>query len=185
MFIFLDTETTGNGPDDRLCQIAFKPEGGQAVSGLFNPGKPISIDAMVIHHITEKMVQDKPPFKESDAYAKLKKLVSDINNVIVAHNAKFDMQMLQMEGISTQRVVCTLKLARYLDKKGVIPKYNLQYLRYFLKLEVHAKAHDALGDILVLEKLFSRLSTKSEMPAVSITETDLTPIIDIGTNSVV
>ena len=26
MFIFLDTETTGNGPDDRLCQIAFKQE---------------------------------------------------------------------------------------------------------------------------------------------------------------
>jgi DNA polymerase III epsilon subunit-like protein len=23
MFIFLDTETTGTGPEDRLCQIAF------------------------------------------------------------------------------------------------------------------------------------------------------------------
>jgi hypothetical protein len=32
MFIFLDTETTGTGPEDRLCQIAFKPEGGPAVS---------------------------------------------------------------------------------------------------------------------------------------------------------
>lgn len=49
MFIFLDTETTGNGPDDRLCQIAFKPEDYPAVSGLFNPGMPISIDAMVVH----------------------------------------------------------------------------------------------------------------------------------------
>ena len=162
MFIFLDTETTGNGPDDRLCQIAFKPENGEAVSGLFNPGKPISIDAMVVHHITEKMVQDKPPFQESDAYAKLQELVSDINNVIVAHNAQFDMKILQMEGISTQRVICTLKLARYLDKNGVIPKYNLQYLRYYLGLEIEATAHDALGDILVLEKLFSRLNTKSQ-----------------------
>ena len=160
MFIFLDTETTSNGPDDRLCQIAFKPESGPAVSGLFNPGKPISIDAMVVHHITDKMVQHKPPFRGSDEYEKLQKLVSDINNVIVAHNAKFDMQMLNMEGISTQRVICTLKLARYLDKNGVIPKYNLQYLRYFLGLEIDAKAHDALGDILVLEKLFSRLNTK-------------------------
>jgi len=160
MFIFLDTETTGNGPEDRLCQIAFKPEGGQAVCDLFNPGKPISIDAMVIHHITEKMVRDKPPFKESDAYAKLLELVSDINNVIVAHNAQFDMQMLDREGIYTQRTICTLKLARYLDKNGVIPKYNLQYLRYFLGLEIEAKAHDALGDILVLEGLFSRLNTK-------------------------
>jgi exodeoxyribonuclease X len=160
MFIFLDTETTGNGPDDRLCQIAFRPENGGAISGLFNPGKPISIDAMVVHHITEKMVADKPPFKESDEYAELKKLISDINNVIVAHNAKFDMQMLEKEGINTTRVICTLKLGRYLDKNGVIPKYNLQYLRYFLDLDVDAKAHDALGDIMVLEALFSRLDTK-------------------------
>ena len=160
MFIFLDTETTGNGPDDRLCQIAFKSENGQAVSGLFNPGMPISIDAMVVHHITEKMVADKPPFKESDEYEKLQKLISDINNVIVAHNAKFDMQMLQREGIYTQRAICTLKLARYLDKTGVIPKYNLQYLRYFLGLEIEAKSHDALGDILVLEGLFNRLHAK-------------------------
>lgn len=160
MFIFLDTETTGNGPDDRLCQIAFKPENGQATSGLFNPGKPISIDAMVVHHITEKMVADKPPFKDSGEYNQLRELLHDFGNIIVAHNAKFDMQMLEREGISTQRVICTLKLARYLDKNGVIPKYNLQYLRYFLRLEVDAKAHDALGDIMVLEALFSRLNTK-------------------------
>ena len=160
MFIFLDTETTGNGPDDRLCQIAFKPENEPAVHGLFNPGRPISIDAMVVHHITEKMVADKPPFKESDEYNQLQELINNINNVIVAHNARFDMQMLEREGISTQRVICTLKLARYLDKNGVIPKYNLQYLRYFLGLEIDAKAHDALGDIMVLESLFSRLNTK-------------------------
>ena len=160
MLIFLDTETTGTEPDDKLCQIAFKPEGDQAVCELFNPGKPISIDAMTIHHITEKMVADKPPFQESDAFVKLQELVSDINNVIVAHNAQFDMKMLNMEGIYTQRVICTIKLARYLDKNGVIPKYNLQYLRYYLGLEIEAKAHDALGDILVLEGLFSELNAK-------------------------
>jgi len=48
MFIYLGTETTGNGPDYRLCQIAFKPEVGHAVCGLFNPGMPISIDAMAV-----------------------------------------------------------------------------------------------------------------------------------------
>jgi DNA polymerase III epsilon subunit-like protein len=69
MYIFLDTETTGSGPGDRICQIAFKPENGQAVSGLFNPGKPISIDGMVVYHITDKMVQDKPLFMGSDEYA--------------------------------------------------------------------------------------------------------------------
>jgi DNA polymerase III epsilon subunit-like protein len=78
MFIFLDTETTGNGPDDRLCQIAFKPNDGPAVCELFNPGRPISIDAMAVHHITEKMVADKPPFMGSEIYDRLKELVRTI-----------------------------------------------------------------------------------------------------------
>jgi hypothetical protein len=47
MFIYLDTETTGNGPDDRLCQIAFKPENGPAVCEIFKPGKPIFIRKVV------------------------------------------------------------------------------------------------------------------------------------------
>lgn len=160
MFIFLDTETTGIGPEDRLCQIAFKPEDGPAVCELFNPGRPISIDAMAIHHITNKMVQDRPPFQGSDTHAKLIALVSDDTNAMVAHNAKFDVAMLNKEGINPRNVICTIKLARYLDKNGVIPNYNLQYLRYYLGLKVEAQAHDALGDISVLEAVFYRINAK-------------------------
>ena len=164
MFIFLDTETTGTGPEDRLCQIAFKPENGPAVCEMFNPGMPISIDAMAIHHITNQMVEDKPPFQGSGAYKQLKELVNDETNIIVAHNAAFDMRMLDAEGIQPPRSICTLKLARYLDKNGVIPKYSLQYLRYYLGFEIEARAHDALGDLLVLEELLNRLNTFSSRP---------------------
>jgi exodeoxyribonuclease X len=160
MFIYLDTETTGTGPDDRLCQIAFKPEVGPAVHGLFNPGRPISIDAMAVHHITNKMVADKPAFQGSDAYQNLSKLAGDQHNIIVAHHAKFDIEMLNREGIHPQKAICTLKLARYLDTGGAIPKYSLQYLRYYLGLEVDARPHDALGDILVLEAVFKRIYAK-------------------------
>lgn len=160
MFIFLDTETTGTGPDDRLCQIAFKTEEGLIVNELFNPGKPISIEAMSIHHITNEMVKDKPPFKGSDACQKLHELVADDSNVIVAHNAKFDTEMLNKEGIYPSKAICTYKLARYLDKDGIIPRYNLQYLRYYTKQNIDAVPHSALGDILVVEGLFNRLHTK-------------------------
>ncbi len=64
MFIFLDTETTGAGPDDRLCQLAFKAGQGRGVCGLFNPGRPIAIEAMAVHHITNEMVKNRPPFKQ-------------------------------------------------------------------------------------------------------------------------
>lgn len=63
-------------------------------------------------------------------------------------------------------MICTLKLARFLDKGGVIPQYGLQYLRYYLQLNVDAKAHDALGDITVLEALFKRIYVRFEQDAV-------------------
>jgi len=161
MFIFLDTETTGNGPADRLCQIAFKIKGGYAVNELFNPGMPITIDAMTVHHITNEMVLDKPAFQNSDTWKQLQGLVNSDGYVIVAHNAPFDVDMLKKEGIEPKKVICTLKLARYFDKDGVIPSYGLQYLRYYLKLNVDAVPHTALGDILVLEALFNRIYAKA------------------------
>jgi DNA polymerase III epsilon subunit-like protein len=160
MFIFLDTETTGNGPEDRLCQLAFKTDQELTVNELFNPGMPISVDAMSIHHITNEMVQDKPSFQGSDTWKQLQELFNSDENVMVAHNAPFDIGMLKKEKIEPRKVVCTLKLARYLDKEGVIPRYNLQYLRYYLNLNIDARSHDALGDILVLEALFKRIHAK-------------------------
>ena len=88
MYIYLDTETTGTGPDDRLCQIAFKADDGPAICVLSNPGKPISIDAIAVHHITNKMVEDKLPFPRSEAHVKPQKLVSD-EDIQHHHNTSF------------------------------------------------------------------------------------------------
>jgi DNA polymerase III epsilon subunit-like protein len=161
MFIFLDTETTGIDDDDRICQIAFKTEAGLIVNELYNPGIPISIEAMSIHHITNEMVKNKPPFKNSKTWKKLTELFEDADSVMVAHNAIFDMVMLRKEDIHPQKTICTYKMARFLDKEGQIPQYNLQYLRYYLKLNVDASPHDAFGDILVLEALFNRIHAKA------------------------
>ena len=73
---------------------------------------------MSINHITNEMVKNKPPFKNSDAWKKLQALLDDENNIIVAHNAKFDVGMLRKEDIHPQKTICTYKLARFLDKKG-------------------------------------------------------------------
>ena len=68
--------------------------------------------------------------------------------------------MIKKEGITPAHFICTLRLARYLDKEEKIERYNLQYLRYFLEIEIEATAHDAFGDVLVLEQLYERLKKK-------------------------
>ena len=89
------------------------------------PACPSSIDAMTVHHITNEMVLDKPAFRDGDTWKKLLDLVNSDGYVIVAHNATFDVDMLKKEGIEAKNVICTLKLARYFDKEGVIPKIRV------------------------------------------------------------
>ncbi|MBI5406005.1 3'-5' exonuclease [Candidatus Kaiserbacteria bacterium] len=160
--IFLDTETTGNGEADRLCQLAVKERSRAApvVNALYKPPVLISIESMAIHHITERMVAGKPAFKDAPEYPGLKGLLESDEVITVAHNAAFDLAMLAREGITPSRTICTYKIARALDTKETIGVYRLQYLRYLLGLEVEATAHDAWGDVLVLEALFERLLQK-------------------------
>jgi exodeoxyribonuclease X len=157
-FIFLDTETTGIGETDVLCQLAFKTKD-ELFCELYKPSVKIPPEASAVTHITNKMVADRPAFKESEDYDYVKGLLEDKNSIMVCHNAPFDNSMLVKEGITPSQYICTLKLARYLDKDGKLSQYKLQYLRYFLEIEIVAQAHDALGDVLVLEKLFDRLMT--------------------------
>lgn len=151
--IFLDTETTGTGPEDRLCQVAYAFEG-REVEALFLPPLPISVDAMSVTHITNKMVADKESFIGSSMYAELTRIFAE-GNILVAHNAKFDAEILRREGIVVKEMIDTFKLSHHLDSSGIIPRHALQYLRYYHDLDVeNASAHDALGDVRVLRKLF-------------------------------
>lgn len=157
--IFFDTETTGNTEKDYLIQLAYK-YGDESFVGLYKPPLKIPPEASAIHHITNKMVEDKPNFKEGTDQPVIKKLFEDKDSVVIAHNAPFDLMIIAKEGVKPNKFICTLRVARELDPEGKIERYNLQYLRYLLDLEVEAVAHDALGDVLVLEKLFERLKNK-------------------------
>jgi len=160
--LFLDTETTGNSDKDRLCQLAVKERfvDEPLVNATYKPPVPISIESMAIHHITERMVAGRSAFKDSPEYAGLKDLLESDEAVVVAHNATFDVAMLAREGITPRHIICTYKLAYALDPNDVVQNYRLQYLRYLLDLDVEAVAHDAWGDVLVLEALFERLAEK-------------------------
>ena len=110
------------------------------------------------------MLEDKKCFEGSEMQKELKKLLKD--GILVAHNAKFDIAMLEVEGIKVPKNIDTLRVARYLDKENKIPEYNLQFLRYYLDLEIDAHAHDAEDDVKVMYALFLRLldKIKEEIP---------------------
>ncbi len=158
--IFIDTETTGTGNDDRLIQVAYRTtDSGADVNELYSTDRKIEIGAMATHHITEKMIASKPKFVGSPVFEDLEKRFAG-SEVFVAHNANFDVQMIEKEGLKVGPVIDTLKIARHMDPNSKIESYALQYLRYLLGIEVEATAHDAWGDILVLEQLFYRLLKK-------------------------
>ena len=71
--IFFDTETTGNTENDFICQIAYKTKTG-SFSGLYKPPMKIPPEVSAIHHITNKMVEDKPKFTQSKEYKKIKEM---------------------------------------------------------------------------------------------------------------
>ena len=177
MLIFLDIETTGLEAEDKICSIAILEENTQKYHyELINEGKKIPPKASSIHHITNEMLQNKPSFIESEIY----KFLHDNNhveNTIVAHNVKFDMEKLFFAGLVWKGgVIDTLRVTKHL-----IPEcefFSLQILRYELKLyrdEEKEKellgiknalyAHHALADVIATKLLFTYLLEFSSVEA--------------------
>lgn len=178
--LFFDTETTGKDPDDRLVQICYSvPSINTIINSLFRPPVPIKFEAMATHHITQAQADAEIPFADSPFYKNLERLAIDY--VFVAHNAKFDVQVLKNEGITVTKYIDTLKVAQNLFPDESM--YKLQYLRYKFGLKVpeDARAHDAEGDVLVLEALFEFLYKKlSAEYDVTVAETIYAKMLEIS-----
>lgn len=168
-YIILDTETTGTQESDRVIQLGYIVLGVKPIEvhNEFNSTDvPISFGAMEVHGITPELLEDKPACIETTAYKRLLELNTDENYLII-HNAPFDIKMLEKEGFETKmRVIDTLRVARHIlpDEEA----HRLQYFRYKMELYkeeekeatalgIVVKAHDAIGDVLVLKLLLSRL----------------------------
>ena len=173
-YIILDTETTGVGDTDRVIQLGYivlgKPSESIEVHNEFCSSEvKIGLGAMETHHITPDMIEGKPKCIDMQAYKRLVELNSDDNYMII-HNAPFDLGMLEKEGfINQMQLIDTLRCAKHLYSDQEY--HRLQYLRYALelykdedqeaqKLGVEIKAHDAIGDVLILKLFMSALTKK-------------------------
>ncbi len=194
-YIILDTETTGTGEQDRVIQLGFVVLGAKEVEvhNEFNScDRPISFGAMEVHGITPEMLEGKSACQETNAYKRLQELNSNDNYMII-HNAPFDLGMLEKENFNNQmQVIDTLRVAKH-----VLPDedaHRLQYFRYKFELYkseqkeadalgIEVKAHDAIGDVLILKLLLSKLRTivqelyPSENPVDKMVELTSTPIL--------
>jgi len=170
-YIILDTETTGTSEKDRIIQLGYIVLGTRPIevhNEFCSSNTPISFGAMEVHGITPDVIEGKPSCQDSFAYKRLEELNTQENYIII-HNAPFDLDMLEKEGFKTNmKVIDTLRVAKHIfpDEEA----HRLQYFRY--KMEIYkeekkeadnlgiiVKAHDAIGDVLILKLFLSRLKT--------------------------
>ena len=169
-YVLFDTETTGGNEEDRIIQIGSMivdaKEPIEVYDELCSCEVPIKLEAMEVHNITPDLLENKPKFIDSNFYKRLNELNSS-ENFLIAHNIPFDLGMLQKEGFKNKfTLIDTLRCARHLLDNS--PYHRLQYLRYSLELykneldeankhNITIKAHDAIGDVLVMKLLLSKL----------------------------
>ena len=152
-FLVLDVETTGLDPqEDRIVQIALvsvhRGQVTQLGTTLVNPERPIPPQSSAIHHITNRMTDQAPPWSVLWPHVEQYLFGAD---VIVAHNAAFDRSFVPSVN---KPWLCTKRLAQHLWPSA--PNFQNQTLRYWLDLELDAQAHDAAGDTLVTAHVLLR-----------------------------
>ncbi len=181
-YVLFDTETTGNQEQDRIIQvgamIVHSKDNIEIFDELCSAPVPINIEAMEIHNITPDVIENQPSYAETTFSKKVLELnIKD--NYLIAHNISFDLGMIEKEGFKNNyTLIDTVRCAKHLLPDS--PYHRLQYLRYSLelykteqaeasKLGITIKAHDAIGDVLVMKLLLSKLVllTQEKFPGIN------------------
>ena len=152
----LDVETTGLDPkENEIIEIAIvhinidskelSPNG----ASLFKPSHPIPAEASAVNHITDEMVAGANAFEDERS-----RWLPDDDIVLCSHNAKFDKAFTK----SQDAWIDTKAIALHLWPEA--PKHTLQFLRYWLRLNIPIEGvplkvvpHRAYGDAIVAAHL--------------------------------
>lgn len=128
-------------------------------SYMFKPPRPISAEITKINGITNEMVQNSPPFSHLAAMIKRE---FEEQTIIIAHNAAFDRDMINIEmqrcdlQVNWPRIICTVEQTIWLETY----RLSLTNLYKLLFNEDFQEKHSASGDVTALARccveLFNR-----------------------------
>lgn len=158
VFCAIDTEATGlKISQSRIIEIGIVRFDYSGIldkySTLITPCEPLASEITELTHITEEMLSGKGEFREYTEA--IKNFIS--NSVLLAHNAHFDMKLLNKELALTGEqplenlVIDTLSLSRWAYPEN--GRWTLQHLASQFNLNSGA-AHRALDDAMTCRNLF-------------------------------
>ena len=198
--IFFDTETTGIEEKDEVIQLAYiVSENGNKIPAnkYYKPNTNISFGAMAVHHITPEKLKDNGAITSLTIEDELMQTLLTYNtpdNILVAHNIKFDLDMLERHGFkSNMRHIDTLRCSKHLLKAE---GYSLGSLFYELGLYKKIKSlaesvgvdisktisHDAMYDVIMLILLTKALLSLDNINIDTLVELTKKPVlIDVFT----
>lgn len=156
IYVAIDVETTGleAGVDEIIEIAAVKFRTGEVIETfdtLVQPRHSLPLNSSRLTGITAEMLADAPRFSEvAPRFAAFLK-----NYPLVGHNVRFDINMLQAQGMRLpQPAFDTFELATLLMPRT--PAYRLSALAETLGI-VHDEAHRALSDADVTRQVFLHL----------------------------
>ena len=160
-FVVFDTETTGLEPqnDDEIIQIgAVRVKAGKVdtqdyFASYAKPSRPIPRSSTKIHGIDDRRVSDAAPTKE--VVQRFHDWAAD--DVLVAHNAAFDMAFLRKTGVVFEHYILdTVYMSAHLfDHTGT---HTLDALSERLHVQIPEQLrHDAHGDAVGTAEVFAKL----------------------------
>lgn len=95
--IFLDTETTGTGPEDVVIEVGIVDLSGNVLyDSLINPGISIPPQSSAVNEITDDMVVNSPAWKQ--AWVEIEPLLQ--GRVVGMYNAEFDLRLLKQSNLA-------------------------------------------------------------------------------------
>lgn len=169
-FTVFDTETTGFDPlkGDRIIEIAgIRIENGiiqeeKTFVALVNPERAIPWESKQVHHIGDEDVKDAPTIDQ--VLPAFLEFAAD--SILVAHNAKFDMNFLQSEKescwgyIDLPECICTMQLSKHVFPMEF--RHNLNIVSTRLGLEIPTMRHRALPDVLLTAQALLAMIDKAK-----------------------